>query len=69
MPKKIYCNSDFCIGREYEGLGFNNNKVHAEHIHNDGYVTSPPMGVDRSYHLESGTVWPGTIKRPIRGFE
>lgn len=69
MPKRTNCNTDFCAGREYEGLGFNNTKVHAEHIHNDDYVTSPPEGTNRAYHIESGAVWPGTQKKPIRGFD
>lgn len=66
MPKKIECSHIVCGGREYEGLGFNNNTTHAEFVHNDGYQSDSS---DRAHFVEAGVVYPGTRRKPIKGFD
>ena len=68
MPKKIPCTHITCFGREYEGLGFNNPTVHAEFVHNLDYSENPP-GSEHAYFVDQGVVEPGTIRKPINGFD
>ncbi len=67
MPKRTNCNTDFCAGREFEGLGFNNPNVQGEFIHNQDYVKTPDQKL--AAYAECGMIVPGGKRRPIVGFD
>jgi len=72
VPKKTNKSSDryeHSAGYEYEGLGFNNKTVHAENMHNEGYVKTPPEGRGRAFLVQATSVTPGTKKRRMGGFD
>ena len=69
MPKKNDCYSEFCAGREYDGLGFNNPNVQGEFMHNLDYSKTPPQGQNCAAYAESGMITPGGKRRPITGFD
>ena len=67
MPKKNDCYSEFCAGREFDGLGFNNRNIQGEFIHNQDYVKTPDQKL--ADYAECGMIQPGAKRRPITGFD
>lgn len=68
MLKRTKCDSrrsDYCAGREYEGLGFNNEKINAEFVHNMDYSTTPPSGQNMAFYVIDNSIYPGRKRKRI----